>query len=464
MATMAPGAVFGGYEIVRRLGSGGMGEVYLVRNPRLRRLEAMKVTRAGAPESIVRRGLSEASTMAGFEHPGIATVYDRGLDAGRAWYTMQYLPGEDLGDAAPLPVDDVLLVAQQVGEVLDFAHARSTLHRDVKPSNIHVRRDERNRITNVTMLDFGIAKSLDMTALTAAGSFVGTLGYSAPESVGGEHVDARTDQYAFACAVFELLTGELPFPARTVSAMVAAHTTAPPPRISDHDRRLHPADRVFGRALAKNPGARYHSCTAFATALTSALTTAPDAPPLVPQAGRRRTGDVTVRRRTGASAQVIARRRVAAGVAVLAVLAAAYALIPRPGTTPEESAPRAAARVDDRPAPSGPRARGSGATWGLVMDQSGRTYAFRDYPGKRAMLVAATDRWGYSPASWGDLSFESGCGAFATVGPTVIAARFHAGYGPDRAGAEQTAVDAAEQASGAIARVVDSLCVGDAID
>lgn len=271
MQSLMPQSQFAGCSVIRRLGGGGMGEVHLVRNPALNREEALKVTPLGDDVNAARRFANEASTMAAFDHPNIATIYSFGVTGDCSWYTMRYLPGTDLGTVSPLPREDAVTVILQIGAALDYAHAHGVVHRDVKPSNIHLRFRDDQSVAKATLLDFGVAKGGDRTAFTEVNSFVGTLGYSAPEAIGGDTSHPSIDQYSLACTAFEALTGNRPFAAETLTALIAAHASAPIPRISVHDPRLRRADPVFERALAKDPAERYPSCGEFSRALACAL-------------------------------------------------------------------------------------------------------------------------------------------------------------------------------------------------
>lgn len=277
--------------------------------------------------------------MATLLHPNVATVYSFGVDGERVWYTMEYLEGGDLGGAAPLRIRDVVETITQVSRALDHMHRRGVVHRDVKPSNIHLKRDLSGRIDRATLFDFGIATTLGATRRTEIGTFVGTLGYSAPELIDGARPSPASDQYALACTAFELLTGSLPFPESTTTAIVAAHSAAPVPPISEFGERFAALDAVFHRALAKKPTARYPSCSAFASAMSAALLrethSIDSAHPSEPLPVRRSPVSPAMSRDTGSSprspvsAKVYRRRRLIFGglavliVAFISVLAAA---------------------------------------------------------------------------------------------------------------------------------------------
>ena len=277
--TLEPGSDFAGYRVLRRLGAGGMGQVYLVENPALGRREALKVISAGTAGTgdFQARFTREARTAAALDHPGIITVYHYGVKDGTPWFTMRYVDGTDLSGAR-LPIDEVLTVVAEVADALDYAHARGIVHRDIKPANIMVTRDGGGALTSVTVLDFGIARPVSADALTGTGAFIGTLTYSAPEVIEGHPASAASDEYSLACTAYQLLTGTPPFLGDNPVAVIRAHADRPAPPISSRNPALAILDPVFARALAKNPAERYRSCGAFANALGEAATRGPDRP------------------------------------------------------------------------------------------------------------------------------------------------------------------------------------------
>lgn len=279
---LSPGSQIAGYQVVSLLGSGGMGEVYLVENPHLLRREALKViSLAGAHDpDFQKRFTNEARTTAALDHPHIISIHQYGINAdGTPWFTMNYLEGTDLAHGSLSPAD-VVMVTSRVGDALDYAHRRNIVHRDVKPANIIVSRDDQGGIERVTVLDFGIAKLVDSTSLTATSAFIGTLAYCAPEVIEGHDASAFSDQYSLACTVYQLLTGHAPFKTTTPSALVMAHLTKTIPQLSSRRPDLAALDPVLARAFAKNPAQRYPDCRSFAAALSQTLngTTAPGAP------------------------------------------------------------------------------------------------------------------------------------------------------------------------------------------
>ena len=262
-----------GYRVITRLGSGGMGTVYLVENPQLRRREALKVISIAetVDEEFARRFSREAQTAAALDHPSIVTIYHYGVADGDPWFTMAYLDGRDLRRASLRP-DEVVAVVSRVADALDYAHEHGVIHRDIKPGNIMVtRRAMDDALDRVVVLDFGIAKLTTATTLTAPSSFVGTLVYAAPEILDGKPAGPASDQYALACTAYELLSGATPFDADTQTRHIVAKLTTRPAPISTHRPELAALDPVFDRALARGPLDRYPTCGAFAADLGAAL-------------------------------------------------------------------------------------------------------------------------------------------------------------------------------------------------
>ncbi|OBF79906.1 hypothetical protein A5791_10220 [Mycobacterium sp. 852002-51163_SCH5372311] len=271
------GSVFAGYRVERVLGAGGMGTVYLARNPDLPRFEAIKVLSAelSRDADFRARFVREADVAAGLDHPNVVAIYRRGEFEGQLWIAMQFVDGTDADEAlragAMTPVRAVHVVSE-VAKALDYAHERKVVHRDVKPGNFllsgPVGPEER-----VLLGDFGIARALDDAKLTATGSFMATVSYAAPEVLAGESFDGRADVYSLGCTLFRLLSGVPPFAsANGMAAVIAAHLTAPPPRVSDVVPALSMRmDEVIAKAMAKDPAARFVSARKFAAAAAQAL-------------------------------------------------------------------------------------------------------------------------------------------------------------------------------------------------
>ncbi|WP_161926870.1 serine/threonine-protein kinase [Gordonia crocea] len=282
---LSPGDVFAGYKVLGVLGSGGMGTVYRVSHPRLGREEALKTITAdhavGDGDERFRR---EARAAAALHHPGIVTIHEFDVTDDVPWYTMTYLDGEDLANAAGrVSVAEAGEIITRVASALDYAHGRGVVHRDIKPANVIITRLPGGRVDGVVVVDFGIARDVTVPSdLTQPFSPVGSPPYMAPEVIRGEAAGAAADQYSLAVTAFQALTGHTPFSGST-GELLAAHTTAAPPSITRHRPDLAAADPVLRRALAKDPAQRYATCGDFATALSAALA-APSRDTLVPPA------------------------------------------------------------------------------------------------------------------------------------------------------------------------------------
>lgn len=279
---LAPGDVFAGYTVVRLLGAGGMGEVYLAEHPRLPRRDALKVlpVELTADREYHERFNREAEIVANLWHPHIVSVHDRGEFAGQLWLSMDYVEGTDAArllqarGGRGLPPGDVVRLVSAVADALDYAHERRLLHRDVKPSNILLSQSDTGR-QRIMLADFGIARVVDDSdGLTATDMTVGTVAYAAPEQLLGEALDGRADQYALAATAFHLLTGQQLFAHTNPAVVISQHLTAPPPAIADRVPELSGLGPVFSKALAKKPQDRYGTCNEFADALARNLDSA----------------------------------------------------------------------------------------------------------------------------------------------------------------------------------------------
>ena len=276
---MEPGTKLGPYEILERIGAGGMGEVYRARDLRLNRVVAIKlllqdsVASPGKRERFAR----EARAVSSLTHPHICALYDVGSQKGTEYLVMEYLEGETLQHrllGGPTGVDEAVRWAAETAEALAHAHGRGVIHRDLKPSNIIV------TASGIKLVDFGLAKlreaaaELDPVAatlsLTAEHRIVGTLCYMAPEQVDGRPVDARTDIFALGAVLHEMLTGRRVFAESTSSAIVAAILTRDPPAASTTRPSLEDRpeiDHLIARCLAKRPDDRWQSARDLAAEL-----------------------------------------------------------------------------------------------------------------------------------------------------------------------------------------------------
>ncbi|WP_319434839.1 serine/threonine-protein kinase [Mycobacterium sp. RTGN5] len=310
---LTSGATFADFTVLLQLGSGGMGEVYLVRHPRLNRRDALKILpRELADDPGYRaRFRREADAAAALWHPHIVGVHDCGEFDGQLWLSMDYVEGTDARALlrsrypAGMSRDQVVDVVAAVAEALDYAHERGLLHRDVKPANILLT-NPTSSSGRVLLADFGIARRIGEAAgLTATNMTVGTADYAAPEQLTGAELDGRADQYALAATAFHLLAGVAPFAHTNPAVVISRHLSAPPPRLAEFRPDLDAMDPVLARALAKEPASRFASCRDFASALRAtgpqvgsvptraAAPTAAAAPPVATQsafAATTRTG------------------------------------------------------------------------------------------------------------------------------------------------------------------------------
>lgn len=287
---LAEGTRFAGFTVLRLLGSGGMGEVYLARHPRLSRNDALKILPRNLADDpgYRRRFEREADAAAGLFHPHIVGVHDRGEWDGQLWISMDFVAGLDalrlLRDHlhGGLPRNEVFEIATAVADALDYAHDRGLLHRDVKPANILIA-DQDSARRRILLADFGIARRIDeASGLTATNMTVGTLNYVAPEQLMGDPIDGRADQYALAATVFHLLTGTAPHAHSNPAVVISRRLSEPTPRLSDTRPDLADLDSVISRGLATQAGDRFASCSEFAAALAGLSPVTPPSYPVRP--------------------------------------------------------------------------------------------------------------------------------------------------------------------------------------
>lgn len=268
-------ALAGRYDLGREIGRGGNAVVYLASDVRHGREVAVKVLHTSLDDTAQRtRFFREVEVVARLRHPYVVPLIDSGDADGVLFYVMPYIEGQSLRQRldteGALAVDDVLSLARDVGEALDAAHAMGIVHRDIKPQNILLSGQ------HALVADFGIALALHDAAderLTALGMVVGTPAYMSPEqATASERLDGRSDQYALACVVYEMLTGELPYPGVTAQGMRAKHLHAPIPDVRILRPALHQSTQgVLARAMAKNAADRFPSVGDFVRALAESV-------------------------------------------------------------------------------------------------------------------------------------------------------------------------------------------------
>jgi eukaryotic-like serine/threonine-protein kinase len=255
------GTLFDGrYTVVRKLGAGGMANVYLAEDQELGRRVAIKILneRHANDDQFVERFRREAKNAAALSHPNIVSIYDRGEAEGTYYIAMEYLDGRSLKELivarGPAPFTVAVEYARQILSALRFAHRHGIVHRDIKPHNVLVDAEGRVKVT-----DFGIARA-GTSQMTEAGSIVGTAQYLSPEQARGTNVDQRSDVYSLGIVLYELLTGTVPFNGDTPVEIAMKHLStlpeAPSVKRPDIPRDL---DLIVMRSLAKDPDDRYQS-------------------------------------------------------------------------------------------------------------------------------------------------------------------------------------------------------------
>jgi serine/threonine-protein kinase len=287
MARLVPGSQLAGYVIEEQVGAGGMAVVFRARDGVLGRLAALKILSPAlaADQEFRARFLRESRAVASVEEPHIIPVYGAGEVDGVLYIATKFVPGGDLADVleragGALDPGRAVTFIEQVASALDAAHAAGLVHRDVKPGNVLVDVVP-GRGEHAYLSDFGLSKrATAASGLTAAGTFLGTPDYCAPEQIKGLPVDGRCDQYSLACMAFALLTGNLPFRRQESMATLFAHLNDPVPPLSRYRGDLPSAtDAVLARGLAKEPQDRYGRCGEFAAALRDSLTGASHSDP-----------------------------------------------------------------------------------------------------------------------------------------------------------------------------------------
>jgi Tol biopolymer transport system component len=322
------GRKFGNYEILDKLGEGGMGEVWRARDARLSRSVALKVLPSDVAADPLRRQRfeQEARALGALNHPNIVSVYDVGQSEGQAYIVSELVTGESLRsilDRGPLSSRKLVEYGIQIAEAMAAAHTLGIIHRDLKPENVMVTRDDR-----VKVLDFGLAKQSapapdENTAtmvLSQAGMVVGTVGYMSPEQVRGRAVDVRSDIFSFGCVLYEMATGQKAFGGNSAADVMSSILKDEPVEISTDRIPVSPAlDAIIRRCLEKDPARRFQSAADLAFALRSLSTLSTSQPAVA--APMRRTP-----RKWGLAAAALA--------ACAALFAAGYLVRAGTATTP----------------------------------------------------------------------------------------------------------------------------------
>lgn len=262
------GQTLGRYQLIEKLGEGGMAAVYKAYDPRLDRFVAVKVILSSFQQdaSFSKRFDLEAKSLAKLSHPNIVQIHDYGEQAGIAYLVMAYVPGGTLKQriAGPMNYSDAAKLLIPIAKALEFAHQNNVIHRDIKPANILLTQSGEPMLS-----DFGIAKMLgEGHTITGPGVGIGTPEYMSPEQCRGISIDQRSDIYSLGIVLFELITGRTPFHADTPMAVALKHVSEPLPRLMDLAPGLPDmVEKVIYKALAKNPYDRYQNMSEFIAVL-----------------------------------------------------------------------------------------------------------------------------------------------------------------------------------------------------
>jgi serine/threonine-protein kinase len=269
VASVEPDTIVDGrYRVLRRLGSGGMADVYLVEDQQLGRRVALKLLYRRLAEDVqfVERFRREASSAAQLQHPNIVSIFDRGEWDGTYYIAMEYIEGptlkEIVRERGPAPPDAAIDVVLQILRAARFAHQRGVVHRDIKPHNVLIDEEGRVKVT-----DFGIARA-GSSDMTETGSIMGTAQYLSPEQAQGKPVDARSDLYSIGIVLYELLTGRVPFDAESAVTVALKQVSEAPIPPREIDPAIPPAlEGVVLRAMEKDPARRFADADEFIEAL-----------------------------------------------------------------------------------------------------------------------------------------------------------------------------------------------------
>jgi serine/threonine protein kinase len=262
----------GRYEIREELGRGAMGVVYRAHDPVIGRDVAVKTLHLSEEgtgmtrEELVKRFQTEARAAGQLTHPNIVVIHDAGEDEGKFYITMELVEGRSLQSMIDgrqiFTLPRILKIMEQACSALDYAHQRNVVHRDIKPANLMLTDDDTLKIT-----DFGTAKILQFGTVQTA-TVMGTPSYMSPEQVKGKVTDGRSDIFSLGVILYELVTGEKPFPGQNITTVIYKIINEEPIAARDLDSTIHPGlSAVISRALAKGPAARFQTCRELWTAL-----------------------------------------------------------------------------------------------------------------------------------------------------------------------------------------------------
>jgi serine/threonine protein kinase len=282
---MPPFNYIGNYRLIRKLGEGGMGEVYLAVEEPVDRKVAIKLMRAGLDAEYLRRFNDERKALASLNQRNIVTMFASGEVNDRPYFVMEYLDGESLRERmrrGRIPLPELVEITGQICDALNAAHNRQIVHRDIKPENIFLARDDDGLLVKV--LDFGIATLKESETRTVPNVILGSAAYLSPEQARGlnrNEIDGRADIYALGVLVYEMLTGSLPFTASNGAGYLYLHLNVEPRRPSDRASGTcitEAIDYAVMRALAKDPNERRQTAREFALELKEAVERIPPPP------------------------------------------------------------------------------------------------------------------------------------------------------------------------------------------
>jgi serine/threonine protein kinase len=282
------GSTLGGYRVLNVIGRGGMALVYKGYQASLDRYVAIKVmsNHLAGDQTFVERFQREAASVAQLRHQNIVQMVDFGMRNDLSYMVMEYIDGDTLKGQfdpdrnlrRPLPLQETVQIVRDIAAALDYAHAHNIIHRDVKPANVMLRREERlAKLTGATpftavLTDFGVARMIEGIQITGTGATIGTPDYMSPEQARGLPVTAAADIYALGIVLYEMLTGQLPFIADTPVATLFKHIQEPPPPLTLIAPHLPLAvEAVLCQALAKQPEERFATAGQLAVAFAQAV-------------------------------------------------------------------------------------------------------------------------------------------------------------------------------------------------